>query len=427
MQHSDIIAFDKEHIWHPYTSMHQPLPVVEVKSAKGVRLKLHNDTEIIDGMSSWWAAIHGYNHPALNQAVKSQLEKMSHVMFGGITHEPAVKLAKKLIDITPSNFTKVFFSDSGSVSVEVAVKMALQYWKSKNKQHKTKLLTVKSGYHGDTFKAMSVCDPETGMHHIFTGAMPINFFANQPKTRFGQEWESSDIASLKQIAEQNKDEIAAVIIEPIVQGAGGMWFYSAEYLNQLRNICDANDILLIFDEIATGFGRTGEMFATNHTNIQADIMCVGKALTGGYMSLAATLTTDNVSSVISSGEPGVFMHGPTFMANPLACAVSLASLNLLESYDWKAKIKEIEQQLFAELSELKTNPAVADVRVLGAIGVVEMKQPVDMAIIQKQFVELGVWIRPFGKLIYLMPPYIINKEDLQVLTDAIKKVVNSLM
>ena len=273
---------------------------------------------------------------------------------------------------------------------------------------------------------MSVCDPETGMHHISTGALPINYFANQPQTRFGAEWEISDIASLKQIAEQNKDEIAAVIIEPIVQGAGGMWFYSAEYLNQLRDICDANDILLIFDEIATGFGRTGKMFATNHTNIQADIMCVGKALTGGYMSLAATLTSDKVSSVISSGEPGVFMHGPTFMANTLACAVSLASLNLLESYNWKTKIKEIEQQLFAELLELKTNDNVADVRVLGAIGVVEMKQPVNMEIIQKQFVELGVWIRPFGKLIYLMPPYIIEKDDLHNLTLAIKKVVSSL-
>ncbi len=423
MQHSELINFDKEHIWHPYTSMHKPLPVFEVVSASGVRLKLHNGNEIIDGMSSWWAAIHGYNHPVLNKAITKQLKKMSHVMFGGITHKPAIELAEKLIAISPSNFTKVFFSDSGSVSVEIAVKMALQYWKSLNKQNKTKLLTVKSGYHGDTFKAMSVCDPKTGMHHIFTGAMPINYFANQPQTRFGTEWENSDIASIKQLAETKKDEIAAIIIEPIVQGAGGMWFYSSEYLNQLRNICDANDILLIFDEIATGFGRTGEMFATNYTKIQADIMCVGKALTGGYMSLAATLTSDKISSTISSGKLGVFMHGPTFMANPLACAVSLASINLLESYDWKSKISAIEQQLKTELLELKTNKKVADVRVLGAIGVVEMTEPVDMADIQAKFVELGVWIRPFGKLIYLMPPYIIEKNDLSILTSAIKTVV----
>jgi len=423
MQHSELISFDKKHIWHPYTSMHEPLPVFEVTSASGVRLKLHNGNEIIDGMSSWWAAIHGYNHPVLNKAIIKQLEKMSHVMFGGITHEPAIELAQKLIAISPSNFTKVFFSDSGSVSVEVAVKMALQYWKSLNKQNKTKLLTVKSGYHGDTFKAMSVCDPETGMHHIFTGAMPINYFANQPKIRFREEWESNDIASLKQLAESKKDEIAAVIIEPIVQGAGGMWFYSSEYLNQLRNICDANNILLIFDEIATGFGRTGEMFATNYTKIQADIMCLGKALTGGYMSLAATLTSDKISSTISSGKSSVFMHGPTFMANPLACAVSLASINLLESYNWKLKISDIEQQLKTELLELNTNKKVADVRVLGAIGVVEMTNPVDMADIQAKFVELGVWIRPFGKLIYLMPPYIIEKNDLNILTSAIKTVI----
>jgi adenosylmethionine-8-amino-7-oxononanoate aminotransferase len=376
-------------------------------------------------MSSWWATIHGYNNPILNKAITEQLEKMSHVMFGGITHQPAVKLAKKLIEITPSSFTKIFFSDSGSVSVEVAVKMALQFWKAKGQNNKTKLLTVKSGYHGDTFKAMSVCDPENGMHHIFTGAMPINYFAEQPKIRFGETWNSNDISSLKKIAENKKDEIAAIIIEPIVQGAGGMWFYSAEYLNELREICDNNNILLIFDEIATGFGRTGKMFATNHTNIQADIMCVGKALTGGYMTLAATLTTDYISQTISNGEPGVFMHGPTFMANPLACSVALASLTLLESYNWQSKISAIEKQLIAELTELKNNNNVADVRVLGAIGVVEMKQAVDMEKLQKQFVEHGVWIRPFGKLIYLMPPYIIEKEDLSKLTFAIKEVCNS--
>ena len=425
MHNKELIDFDRESIWHPYTSMHNPLPVVEVESAKGVRLKLANGKELVDGMSSWWAVIHGYNNPILNEAVKTQLEKMSHVMFGGITHKPAVELAKKLIEITPSNLSKVFFSDSGSVSVEVAIKMSLQYWKSKNKGEKNKVLTVKSGYHGDTFKAMSVCDPVTGMHHIFTGAMPINYFADQPKTKFGDTWNKNDILSIKKIAEENTDKIAAIIIEPIVQGAGGMWFYSAEYLNNLRNICDENNILLIFDEIATGFGRTGKLFATEHTNIQPDIMCIGKALTGGYMSLAATLTSKSVSETISNGEPGVFMHGPTFMANPLACAVSLASIKLLESYDWQTKINKIEKQLELELSVLKDNNNVADVRVLGAIGVVEMKEPVDMAEIQKQFIELGVWIRPFGKLVYLMPPYIIESKDLSKLTNAIKTVIDS--
>ena len=423
MHNNELADFDREHIWHPYTSMHNPLPVIEVESAKGVRLRLVNGKQLIDGMSSWWAVIHGYNNKVLNDAIKIQLEKMAHVMFGGITHEPAVKLAKKLIEITPSNLSKVFFSDSGSVSVEVAIKMALQYWKSKSKNHKTKILTVKSGYHGDTFKAMSICDPVTGMHHIFTGAMPINYFAEQPKTRFGEVWDKSDILPLKEIAEVNKGEIAAIIIEPIVQGAGGMWFYSAEYLNNLRNICYENNILLIFDEIATGFGRTGKLFATEHTNIQPDIMCIGKALTGGYMSLAATLTSEKISETISNGEPGVFMHGPTFMANPLACAVSLASIELLVNSDWETNILKIEAQLKSELSELKLNKKVADVRVLGAIGVVEMKEPVDMESIQKQFVELGVWIRPFGKLIYLMPPYVIEPIDLTRLTSAIKIVI----
>jgi len=415
--------FDKEHIWHPYTSMTNPLPVFEVESAEGVYINLKDGTRLIDGMSSWWAVIHGYNNKELNKAAKQQIDKMSHVMFGGLTHEPAITLAKKLIDITPSNLQKVFYSDSGSVAVEVAVKMAVQYWQSKKKPNKNKLLTVKSGYHGDTFKAMSVCDPTNGMHHIFTGSMPINYFAEQPKKRFNEPWSDNDISSLKNILEAEHNNIAAVIIEPIVQGAGGMWFYSAEYLNQLRALCDEYNILLIFDEIATGFGRTGELFAANHTNIQPDIMCLGKAITGGYMSFAATLTTSDVANVISDGEAGVFMHGPTFMGNPLACAIANKSIEILLSYDWKSNIKQIESQLYNELIELKNNSKVNDVRVLGAIGVVEMKEPVNMATLQQKFVDLGVWIRPFGKLIYLMPQYIIKPDELSKLTSAIKEVV----
>ncbi len=420
----DNLNFDKNHIWHPYTSTTNPLPVFYVKSAKGVYLKLKNGKKLIDGMSSWWSVIHGYNNKELNKAAKDQLNKMSHIMFGGLTHQPAIDLAKKLIEITPSNLQKIFFSDSGSVSVEVAIKMAIQYWQSKKQPQKNKLLTIKSGYHGDTFKAMSVCDPETGMHHIFNGSMPQNYFAEQPKIRFSQKWDSSDILSIKTILEDNNENIAAVILEPIVQGAGGMWFYSPQYLNNLRNLCNKHNVLLIFDEIATGFGRTGKLFATNYTNIQPDIMCLGKALTGGYLSLAATLTTSEIAKTISQGEAKVFMHGPTFMANPLACAIANTNIELLFSYDWGNKIKNIENQLNNELNTLKTNTKVNDVRILGAIGVVEMKEPVNMAILQQKFVDLGVWIRPFGKLIYLMPPYIIKPLEITKLTKAIKKVID---
>jgi adenosylmethionine-8-amino-7-oxononanoate aminotransferase len=420
----DNLNFDKNHIWHPYTSTTNPLPVFYVKSAKGVYLKLKNGKKLIDGMSSWWSVIHGYNNKELNKAAKDQLNKMSHIMFGGLTHQPAIDLAKKLIEITPSNLQKIFFSDSGSVSVEVAIKMAIQYWQSKKQPQKNKLLTIKSGYHGDTFKAMSVCDPETGMHHIFNGSMPQNYFAEQPKIRFSQKWDSSDILSIKTILEDNNENIAAVILEPIVQGAGGMWFYSPQYLNNLRNLCNKHNVLLIFDEIATGFGRTGKLFATNYTNIQPDIMCLGKALTGGYLSLAATLTTSEIAKTISQGEAKVFMHGPTFMANPLACAIANTNIELLFSYDWENKIKNIENQLNNELNTLKTNTKVNDVRILGAIGVVEMKEPVNMAILQQKFVDLGVWIRPFGKLIYLMPPYIIKPLEITKLTKAIKKVID---
>jgi adenosylmethionine---8-amino-7-oxononanoate aminotransferase len=410
--------FDRKHIWHPYTSMTNPLPAYEVVSAKGVRLTLKDGRELIDGMSSWWCMIHGYNHPVLNAAATDQLQRMSHVMFGGITHEPAMALADKLLQLTPTEISKVFFSDSGSVAVEVALKMALQFWQAQGQTKKTRMLTIRGGYHGDTFGAMAVTDPINGMHSLFTHVLPQHLFAAKPQTPFGQVLQSGDIDSFAQLIAAHQDELAAVILEPIVQGAGGMWFYSADYLAEVAGLCKAHDVLLIADEIATGFGRTGTLFACEHANVVPDILCVGKALTGGYLSLAATLTTDRIAEGISAAGGGL-MHGPTFMANPLACAIANASIDLLLETAWEQQIQLMESQMAAELYPLADHPAVASVRVLGGIGVVETTTDIDVATVQARFVEQGVWIRPFGKLLYLMPPYAISSADLSLLTSAI--------
>ncbi len=419
----DDIAFDLRHIWHPYTSMSNPLPAYPIVSAKGVELTLANGKQLIDGMSSWWAAIHGYNHPELNTAVTEQLAAMSHVMFGGITHPPAVALCRKLLAITPAPLECIFLADSGSVAVEVAIKMALQYWQAKGEKRQ-RIVALKRGYHGDTFGAMSVCDPDNSMHSLYKGYLPNHLFVEAPKTGFYQPWDATDIDDLRTTLAQHHQHIAAVMLEPIVQGAGGMRIYHPEYLTQARALCDEFNVLLIADEIATGFGRTGKLFACEHAGISPDIMCVGKALTGGYMTLSTTLTTRHIADTISQGDAGCFMHGPTYMGNPLACAVANASLSLLEQGHWVNQVAQIEAQLKTELLPLKQAKSVKDVRVLGAIGVVEMVEPVNMAKLQKYFVDEGVWIRPFGQLIYIMPPYIISPEKLTKLTQAIEKAVN---
>lgn len=417
---------DRQHIWHPYSAIGADLPIYPVVSARGVRLRLADGRELIDGMASWWCVIHGYNHPRLNAALGEQLNDMAHVMFGGLTHPPAVALAKKLVALTPVGLETVFFADSGSVSVEVAMKMAIQYWHDKGLTERQHFLALRNGYHGDTFGAMSVCDPVTGMHGLFKQALIQQFFADAPPMGFDRSCDEEDLQGLRDILQAHGARIAGLILEPIVQGAGGMRFYSPDYLRRVRALCDEYNVLLIADEIATGFGRTGKLFACEHAGISPDIMCVGKALTGGYLSLAATLTTREISDTISTGSPGVFMHGPTFMANPLACRVALESIELLLASPWQDTISRIERGLESGLAPCRELKQVKEVRVLGAIGVVQLHQAVDMKRITEAFVENGVWVRPFGTLVYLMPPFVIENEDLKTLTTAVVRVVSNV-
>ena len=420
------LAYDREHVWHPYSTLIDPPPVFPVVGAQGCRLQLADGRELVDGMASWWSAIHGYRHPALDEAVRGQLERMAHVMFGGLAHEGAAELARTLVDITPAGLEHVFFADSGSVAVEVAIKLALQYRAARQEPARQKLLTVRGGYHGDTFGAMAVCDPVTGMHSLFSAVLPAHIFAPRPDIAFRDTWDTSDLTALRELAAQHKDSLTAIIVEPVVQGAGGMWFYHPAYLAGVREICDEFGLLLIADEIASGFGRTGKLFACEHAGIAPDILCLGKALTGGYMTLAATLVTGEVAHTICRAEPGVFMHGPTFMANALACACARASIALILNSDWSSNVERIERALHRGLAPCRDLHQVADVRTLGAIGVVELQRPVDMRTIPHAFVKRGVWLRPFGRLVYVMPPYVISDEELTKLTTAMLEVVAEL-
>ncbi len=422
-QLNKLIDIDRQHIWHPYSSVTTPMPNYLVESAHGVILTLADGRKLIDGMASWWCMIHGYNHPVMNQAMKDQIDQVSHIMFGGLTHKPAIQLTQKLLEITPEPLQQVFFSDSGSVAVEVAIKMAIQYWHTQKQPEKNRLLTIRHGYHGDTFGAMSVCDPTTGMHSIFNSILAKQIFVESPNCKFHEQPQNSDIDPIRSALKAQHHQIAAIILEPIVQGAGGMYFYSPAWLAEIRKLCDEFQVLLILDEIATGFGRTGKLFACQHANITPDIMCIGKALTGGYVSMAATLTTNVVSQGICNSDPGVLMHGPTFMANPLACATAIASIDLLLESNWQQTVKHIETQLLQYLAPAQDFAHITEVRVLGAIGVIEAKTPVRMQKITQAFVDKGIWLRPFGKLVYIMPPFIIDQPSLKYLTKTIIEII----
>jgi adenosylmethionine-8-amino-7-oxononanoate aminotransferase len=413
-----LLALDAERVWHPYGALPAALPPLPVVSAQGVRLRLADGRELIDGMASWWCAIHGYRNAALDAAVEEQLGKMAHVMFGGLTHEPAVRLAERLTELAPPGLERVFLADSGSVAVEVAIKVCIQYQRALGHAGRTRLLTVRGGYHGDTTGAMAVCDPVGGMHSLFAGVLPEHVFAERPPDGFDAGLDEDWARRVRELAVSHADELAAVIVEPVVQGAGGMRFHSPECVSLMRRVCDEHGLLLVLDEIATGFGRTGAMFACEHAGVAPDVMCVGKALTGGYMTLAATLCTPAVADAVSRGEGGALMHGPTFMGNPLACAVALASLRLLDEGDWRARVRTIEQGLRAGLEPARGLPGVADVRVLGAIGVVQLERDVDVARVTAAAVDRGVWLRPFRDLIYAMPPYVIGEGDLATVTNA---------